>query len=166
MSIIVATLLAILVLAYWYVCRMRYLDEKEKLAQLTIDYLDNDAAPDSMRNMAYLMYQIVNKWWVFPLISLVSPFFMIFSPDSRITESEKLLINDGVTFQDVMNSAMLAYGKRNPIISFCCLLTSTIGLIIAILLKALFSGLVKIPNIKEIPLIAITSIAKVLRKAH
>lgn len=164
---VIAVAATLILYAYWYTCRATALDEKEKLAKITIDYLNDDTAPSKMKDMAYFSYLGAGKWWFFPTVCLLAPIVLLLTKEKHPAPSNQL-INKGnkVSFQDVMDSVVSVNMKRHPVISICFAAIAILLSIVAILTKVAFGGIKKIPSFSSSILHVIDFMHTLGKKSH
>ncbi|HEN3602163.1 TPA: hypothetical protein U5E25_003660 [Yersinia enterocolitica] len=164
---IIASIAILIVYAYWYSCRSSSLSEKEKLADITIGYMNEENAPDKMKDIAYLSFLGAGKWWFFPLICISSPIILLLTNSQSVADSEQVLNKgDKVNFQDVMDSVMVVHMKRYPISSIILGILAILLSALAILVKICFGGLKKIPSINASVLVAAELVNTLRAKLH
>ena len=164
---IIAVVAVLILYAYWYVCRASSLEEKEKLAKVTIDYFNDENAPSKMKDMAYFSYLCAGRWWFFSSVCILVPFVLLFTKENHVDNANKIIDSgDSVSFQDVMNLIVSVNMKRHPLISIFFAAIALLLAAAAIFLRMIFGGLKKIPSFSSSILYAIGFMHTLRRKAH
>ncbi|NIL25039.1 hypothetical protein HB980_00485 [Yersinia massiliensis] len=164
---IIAIISVFIIYAYWYSCRSSSLLEKEKLANITIDYMNEENVPDKMKDIVYLSFISAGKWWFFPLVCISSPIALLLANDRDAANSDEIRSKgDKVKLQDVMDSILAVNMKRNPITSIFFGILTLLLSALAILIKVLFGGLKKLPSVSSSVLIVAELVNTLRTKLH
>lgn len=160
---ITAIILVIILYAYWYFCRLSAFYEKEKLLDITMAYLDDKNAPDTMKDIAYFSFISSDRFWFFPLVCLMFPFVFMFAIESKPAVSAQDTDQDTrVSFKYIMRTVVLIGIKRHPIISTFFALVSILLLTTSMLFKMILGDFKSHVNLSH-SIISTVGIINVIR---
>ncbi|WP_421547390.1 hypothetical protein [Pseudomonas sp. QD4] len=130
-----------IVVAYWYICRIRSLAHREKAAGLLTDYFNRHSVSEKDKDDAERFYMMARSWAFMPAMTLVVfPVLLVRAlirrPD-RVSSKERLEITDAV---------MKMYLSRNPITGTICLALFSLAAVMAVFIGLLINRVRAVPS--------------------
>lgn len=146
-NIILATLLAIVVVVYWIICRRKAFKYQLAAATHMKEYFKDGQVSDSDKESLYVAYVLLRKWFMLPLFAIATPFILIYLVILNGNASVKPA---GRGNQELYNKAFDQMMKmaisKNPLLSSCSIALVGISFALVIPLGLLLSRFKSMPN--------------------
>ncbi|BBP60389.1 hypothetical protein [Pseudomonas sp. St316] len=132
---LIALASALLIVAYWIVCRRRSLVHREKAADLLVEYFSRKGVSEEDKDAAEFFYLFATRWFFMPLLTVMAIPVILGK-----TLSKRSTIAEGGKDKDLIIDEMLKmYMFRNPITGAVCFLAFFV-IVSAAMLLGLFAN--------------------------
>lgn len=166
-DILLASILALMMVAYWILCRKRAYEYQKKAAEFIKEYFLDGQVSDKDKQSLYQSYVLLRKWYVFPVFALVTPFvlsYMLLNQGevrvSSVKRGNQELYDNA--FDQLMKMAL----SKNPLISAISMAFTGISFAIIIPLGLLLRRIYTIPTKEQVTDVLEKMTIKAAQKAH
>lgn len=148
MHIILAIALALMIFAYWVLCRRRALKHQTKAVELMEQYFEDKGVPEHDKKSLYHDYLLLRKWFVMPIFAMVAPFLLAYmliakgKLDSKPTKRANQNLYDQAF--DQMMKMMIS---KTPLISIVSLALVGLSFAVAIPVAVMLNRLSSMPTV-------------------
>jgi len=132
---------AAVIAAYWYVCRVRSLDYREKAAELLTAYFDKNSVSEEDKDDAERFYMMARSWFFLPLLTVFVFPVLLFRTLSKRPDNKPSKDRTAIT-----DAVMKMYLTRHPITGTICLTGFCIGWLLAFFVGLLINHVRALPN--------------------
>lgn len=133
---------ALLIVAYWIVCRRRSLIHREKAANLLVEYFNKKGVSEKDKDAAEFFYLFATRWFFMPLMTVMAiPVILAKTLSKRSSGPETSKDKDLI-----IDEMLKMYMFRNPITGAVCFLAFFVIVSVAMLMGLFANRMRSIPS--------------------
>ncbi|MHB0837183.1 hypothetical protein ACVZCY_06675 [Klebsiella grimontii] len=166
-DILLASILALMMVGYWILCRKRAYEYQKKAAELIKEYFLDGQVSDKDKQHLYQSYVLLRKWYVFPFFAFVTPFILSYMllMQGKVEVSPAKRGNQELydkAYDQLMKMAL----SKNPLISAVSMSFTGISFAVIIPIGLLLRRIYTIPTKEQVTDVLEQMTIKAAQKAH
>jgi hypothetical protein len=167
MNVFLASLSALVVVAYWIVCRKRAYKYQQEAALLLEQYFADGQVSDKDKTSLYNDYKLSRKCYMLPFMALMTPFILGYMLlDKGRLDLDKTPRDNQKLYSRACDVHLKMMISKNPLISVLCLSFIGICFVVALTFAILLNKISSLPTFEGLVELFSRVGAKAASKAH
>jgi len=162
-----ALALALVIVAYWVLCRRRALRYQKKAVELIEEYFEDRGVPEADKDSLYRSYRLSRKFYMLPLCAMACPFVLAYMliAKGKLDIKPTQRVNNKL-YDAAFDQCMKMTISKNPISSILAIALIGLSFAFAIPVGVILNRLSSMPTAAGIANLFATISSVASRKAH
>lgn len=162
-----ALALALVIVAYWILCRKSALKYQTKAAELMELYFEDRSVPQHDKAALYRDYTLSRKWYVMPLCAFSTPFLLAYMLIAKgKLDSKPVMRANRKLYDEAFDQCMKMTISKCPLISIASMALMGLSFAVAIPIAVILNRLSSMPTPAGVANLFSILGAKAAKKAH